>query len=213
MPRRPLLLAAGAGCLAAVLGLGLAVRQQAGWLDRAVPDAARPLLPPESRLVQVLSSEAGWPPGALLMTLLPLAAAAGFLVREIRRHGFPAVADRWRWLLPALAVLPVLYVLRVAFGRPGPGEVAHDGPLYVGAYPSGAAVAIGLGWTVGVLVVGAQWPRWRPWLLAAMALALVLHLLVRAVTGKHWATDILGSYLLAAGAFLLAAASRGRPGG
>ena len=108
--------------------------------------------------------------------------------------------------------LPALYALRVAFGRPGPGEVAHDGPLYVGAYPSGAALAVGLGWTVGVLVVGARRPRWRPWLLAAMALALVLHLLVRAVTGKHWATDVLGSYLLVAGAFLLAAASRARPG-
>jgi membrane-associated phospholipid phosphatase len=212
MPRRPLLLAAGAGCLAAVVGLGLAVRHQAGWLDRAVPDAARTLLPPESGLVQALSSEAGWPPGALLMAVLPPAAAAGFLAGEVRRHGVPAVVARWRWLLPALAVLPVLYALRVAFGRPGPGEVAHDGPLYVGAYPSGAALAMGLGWTVGVLVVGAQRPRWRPWLLAAMALALALHLLVRAVTGKHWATDILGSYLLAAGAFLLAAASRARPG-
>jgi membrane-associated phospholipid phosphatase len=212
MPRRALLLAAGAGCLAAVVGLGLAVRHQTGGLDRAVPDAARPLLPPESRLVQALSSETGWPPGALLMTLLPLVAAAGLLAGEIGRHGVPAVVARWRWLLPALAAVPVLYALRVAFGRPGPGEVAHDGPLYVGAYPSGAALAIGLGWTVGMLVVGAQRPRWRPWLLAAMVLALLLHLLVRAVTGKHWATDILGSYLLAAGTFLLAAASRARPG-
>ena len=161
--------------------------------------------------MEALGSEVGWPPGALLMALLPLAAAAGLLAGEVRQHGVPAVVARWRWLLPTVVALPALYALRVAFGRPGPGEVAHDGPLYVGAYPSGAALAVGLGWTVGVLVVGARRPRWRPWLLAAMALALVLHLLVRAVTGKHWATDVLGSYLLVAGTFLLAAASRARP--
>ncbi|HET9557012.1 MAG TPA: hypothetical protein VFS70_07725, partial [Actinomycetota bacterium] len=109
------------------------------------------------------------------------------------------------------AAVPVLDALRVAFGRPGPGEVP-DGSLYVGAYPSGAALAVGLGWTVGVLVVGAHRPSWRPWLLAAAGFALILHLLVRAVTDKHWATDILGSYLLVAGAFLLAGSSRARPG-
>jgi membrane-associated phospholipid phosphatase len=212
MPRRPLLLAAGAWCLAAVVGLGLAVRHQSNWLDRAAPEAARPLLPPESRLVEVLGSEVGWPPGVLLMALLPLAAAAGVLAGEARRRGVPAVVDRWGWLLPTVAVLPALYALRVAFGRPGPGEVAQEGPLYVGAYPSGAALAVGIGWTVGVLVVGSHRPRWRPWLLAAMALALVLHLLVRAVTSKHWATDVLGSYLLVAGAFLLAAGARAKPG-
>jgi hypothetical protein len=91
--------------------------------------------------------------------------------------------SRWRWLPLTVAAVPVHYALRVAFGRPGPGEVA-EGSLYVGAYPSGATLVV----------------------------ALALHLPVRAVTDKHWATDIVGSYLLAAGAFLLAGAFRARPG-
>jgi membrane-associated phospholipid phosphatase len=206
------MLAAGAGCLAAVAVIGLAVGHEASWLDRAAPDAARRLLPPDSGLVQMLSSEVGWPPGALLMALLPLLAAAGFLAGEVRRQGVPAVFARWRWVLLTIATVPVLYALRVAFGRPGPGEMIPEGTFYVGAYPSGAALAVGLGWAVGVLVVGAHRPRWRPWLLAATAVALVLHLLVRAVTDKHWTTDVVGSYLLVAGAFLLAGSSRAGPG-
>jgi membrane-associated phospholipid phosphatase len=205
------MLGAGIACLAAVAVLGLAAGHQATWLDRAAPDAARRLLPPDSRLVEVLSSEVGWPPGALLMALLPLVAAAGFLTGEVRQQGVAAVFARWRWVLLTTAAVPVLYALRVAFGRPGPGEVP-EGALYVGAYPSGTALAVGFGWTVGVLVVAAHRPRWRPWLLAATAVALVLHLLVRAVTDKHWATDVVGSYLLVAGAFLLASCSRPRPG-
>lgn len=205
------MLAAGAGCLAAVAVLGLAVGHRATWLDRATPDAARRLLPPESGLVEVLSSEVRWPPGAYLMALLPLVAAAGFLAGEVRQHGVRATFVRWRWLLLTVAAVPVHYALRVAFGRPGPGEVP-EGQLYVGAYPSGAALAVALGWTVGVLVIGAHRPRWRPVLLAVTAGALVLHLVVRAVTDKHWATDIVGSYLLAAGAVLLAGSSRARPG-
>jgi hypothetical protein len=104
------------------------------------------------------------------MALVPLVAAAGFLVGEVRQHGLPAVV--------ALALAAA-----DGRGRPGPGEVA-EGSLYVGAYPSGATQVV----------------------------ALALHLLVRAVTDKHWATDIVGSYLLAAGAFLLAGAFRARPG-
>jgi membrane-associated phospholipid phosphatase len=39
-------------------------------------------------------------------------------------------------------------------------------------------------------------------------IALVVHAAVRVVTHKHWATDILGSYLLVASAFLLAGVVR-----
>jgi hypothetical protein len=204
------MLAGGLGCLAAVALIGLAVGHRATWLDRAAPSAASRLLPPESRVVQVLSSEVGWPPGAYLMALLPVAVAAVFLAADVRRHGVPAVFRRWWWVLPTVAVVPVHYALRVAFGRPGPGEVP-DGPFYVGAYPSGTALAVGLCWTAGVLVVGAHRPRWRAWLLVATAIALVLHLAVRTVTDKHWTTDIVGSYLLVAGAFLLAGSSRAQP--
>jgi membrane-associated phospholipid phosphatase len=41
-------------------------------------------------------------------------------------------------------------------------------------------------------------------------IALVVHAAVCVVTHKHWATDILGSYLLVASAFLLAGIARPR---
>jgi membrane-associated phospholipid phosphatase len=94
----------------------------------------------------------------------------------------------------------------------GPVRVRSPaGGIYVGAYPSGTALAVGLGWTLCLVVAGALRPRWRPWLVALAAVVISVHAVVRAVTQKHWITDILGSYLLVAGAFLLAAASI--PGG
>jgi hypothetical protein len=69
------------------------------------------------------------------MALVPLVAAAGFLVGEVRQHGLPAVV--------ALALAAAdgrgrRGPLRAAGGvrPPGPGEVA-EGSLYVGAYRQG----------------------------------------------------------------------------
>lgn len=51
-------------------------------------------------------------------------------------------------------------------------------------------------------------PSWRRPLLAGGALALAVHAAARVAVGAHWLTDVLGSYLLAAGMALLAAPLR-----
>jgi membrane-associated phospholipid phosphatase len=204
--RRLGVMAAGLGCLAAAVLIGLVARSRGTWLDHGLPRAAGRLMPPDNRLVQVLSSELGWPSGAYLTALLPVAVAMALLAGEVRRRGPGPVLRRWRWVLLTLVAIPFHYVLRLAFGRPGPGEVAGDG-LYVGAYPSGAALAVGLGWMLCLVVAGELRPRWWPWLVAVAAVMVTVHAVARAVTDKHWVTDILGSYLLVAGAFLLAAST------
>jgi hypothetical protein len=115
--------------------------------------ARRRLLPPGNRVVEVLSSQ-DWPSGAYLTALLPVAITMVLLAGEARRQGLRPVLERWRWVLLTLVAIPVHYLLRVAFGRPGPREVAGGG-RYVGAYPSGTALAVGLGWTLCLLVAGA----------------------------------------------------------
>lgn len=202
------MVALGVVCLAAAALMGMVVAQgQAIWLDHALPGAARRLVEPSDLLVRVLSSESGWPHGSYLTALLPVGFTMAMLAGEVLRRGIRPVFDRWRWVLLTLLAIPVHYGLRVGFGRPGPDDPANE-TLVVGAYPSGAALAVGLGWTLCVVVVGADRPRWRPWLLAAAAVALFLHAVVRSLTDKHWASDILGSYLLVAAAFLFAGSTR-----
>jgi membrane-associated phospholipid phosphatase len=204
-------MAAGLGCLAATVLLGLVAHPRGTDLDHAMASATGRLAPPDNRVVELLSSEVVWPSGAYLTALLPVAVAVALLAGEVRRLGLRPVLGRWRWVLLTLLAIPVHYALRVAFGRPGPGEVSGGG-LYVGAYPSGAALAVGLGWVLCVVVAGELRPRWRPWLVALAVVVVTAHAAARAVTGKHWITDIVGSYLLVAGAFLLAAASTARGG-
>jgi membrane-associated phospholipid phosphatase len=198
---------AGIAFLAAGVLLGLTTLGQGMWLDHAIPGAVKRLLPPESALVRALSSELGWPHGAYATALLPVAATTVVLLGEVRRHGVRPGLDRWRWIPLTLAVIPAHYMLRIAFGRPGPGDPRADADL-VGSYPSGAALAVGLGWAFYLVVVGELRPRWRPWVMVLAVFALVIHAAVRVVTAKHWATDVLGSYLLVAGAFLLASTAR-----
>jgi membrane-associated phospholipid phosphatase len=187
--------------------ISLAVHDRVTWLDHTLPSVAGRLVSPQNLFVQVLSSEFDWPNGAYLTALLPVGVTMVVLVGEVRRHGVLAVFSGWRWVLPTLAAIPALYILRMAFGRPGPGEAPEQVEL-VGAYPSGAALAVALGWAVCLVVVGTLQPRWRAWLAVLTVLALIVHVVVRVVTSQHWATDILGSYLLVASAFLLAGAAR-----
>ncbi len=210
--RATVLAVAGVGCLVLVVLLGLAVGPRASGPDRDIKRVLRSPLdePPYRRAVRTLASETAWPYASYAMAVLPGAVAAALLAHEVWLRARPAVFGRWRWLLPALAALPLQHALRVAFWRSGPKV-----PLWSegarGAYPSGAAVLVALGWAVGVVVVGDLRPRWRPIGVALGVAALGLHAVARVTAQKHWATDILGSYLLAAGALLLAAAFASRP--
>jgi membrane-associated phospholipid phosphatase len=201
------MLALGVACLAAAALMGVVAQRQEIWLDHALPGTVGRLVSPGNLLVRILSSESGWPHGSYLTAVAPVAFTMAVLAVEARRRGLGPVVERWRWVLLTLLAIPVHYGLRVGFGRPGPDDAANQA-LVVGAYPSGAALAVGLGWALCVVVVGVDRPRWRPWLMAAAAVALFLHAVVRSLTDKHWASDILGSYLLVAAAFLFAGSTR-----
>jgi membrane-associated phospholipid phosphatase len=199
----------GLACISLVVLLGFAVGPRSSDPDRDLKRVLREPIDERHyrRTVRLLASETRWPHASYALALLPVAVAAALLVREVWLLRRPADRWRWRWrwLLPALAVLPLQHALRVAFWRAGPRV-----PLWSegdrGAYPSGAAVAVALGWAVGTVVVGDLRPRWRPAAATAAVVALSLHAAARITTQKHWATDILGSYLLVAGVLLLAAA-------
>jgi membrane-associated phospholipid phosphatase len=202
---------AGLALLTLVVLLGLAVGSRSTDPDRDVRRVLREPLDerPYRIAVRLLASETGWPHASYLIALLPLVLAGAVLAwdRWMRRQGVPLV--RWRWLSLLVMAVPIQYLLRVSFGRAGPNvPVWSEGAQ--GAYPSGAALLVGLGWSIGVVVISDLRPRWRPVLLVAAAVALGLHAWARIAAHKHWATDILGAYLLVASMLLLAAATRSR---
>jgi membrane-associated phospholipid phosphatase len=201
---------AGLACLSASVVLGFVTRRRETWFDQLVPTVARQFVPPHGTLVHLLGGEAYWPHGAYVTALAPVAVTVAVLGRQVHRDGLRPVLDRWRWVLLTVAAIPLHYAVRVALARPGPGELP-SGPPVVGAYPSGTAVAVGLGWVLCLVVVGGLRRRWRPWLVVAATIALLVHGIVRVITNKHWATDILGSYLLVIGAFLIAGTARPDP--
>jgi membrane-associated phospholipid phosphatase len=202
---------AGLALLTLVVLLGLAVGSRSTDPDRDVKRVLREPLDerPYRIAVRLLATETGWPHASYLIALLPLVLAGAVLAwdRWMRRQGVPLV--RWRWLSLLVMAVPIQYLLRVSFGRAGPNvPVWSEGAQ--GAYPSGAALLVGLGWSIGVVVISDLRPRWRPVLLVAAAVALGLHAWARIAAHKHWATDILGAYLLVASMLLLAAATRSR---
>jgi membrane-associated phospholipid phosphatase len=209
------LAAAGLGCLVAVVLLGVVVGPRSSGPDRDLKRLLREPLDerPYRRAVRILASETGWPHASYAMAALPVVLAGVLLVHDLSRR-LPGVRPgRWRWLLLTPLALPAQHLLRVLLDRTGPAVPWwSDGAR--GAYPSGAALLVALGWAVGGIVAWDLRPRWRPLLLVAAALALGLHAGARVAAQKHWASDVLGSYLLAAGVLLCAAATRPRaPGG
>jgi membrane-associated phospholipid phosphatase len=211
MRRRTGLAIAGLALLTLVVLLGLAVGSRSTDPDRDVRRVLREPLDerPYRIAVRLLASETGWPHASYLLALLPLVLAGVVLTWDgwARRQGVRLA--RWRWLSLLVIAVPIQHLLRVSFGRAGPNV-----PLWSegtqGAYPSGAALLVGLGWAIGVVVISDLRPRWRPLLLVAAAVALGLHAWARVAAHKHWATDILGAYLLVASVLLLAAATRSR---
>jgi membrane-associated phospholipid phosphatase len=211
MRRRVGLAIAGLALLTLVLLLGLAVGSRSTDPDRDVRRVLREPLDerPYRIAIRLLATETGWPHASYLIALLPLVLAGVVLSWDgwTRRQG--VCLARWRWLSLLVTAVPIQHLLRVSFARAGPNV-----PLWSegaqGAYPSGAALLVGLGWSIGVVVVSDLRPRWRPVLLVAAAVALGLHAWARVAAHKHWATDILGAYLLVASVLLLAAATRSR---
>jgi membrane-associated phospholipid phosphatase len=208
MRRRSPATLAGLGCLGLVVLLGLAVGQRSTVPDEHVRQLLQSPLPerPYQRAISVLATETGWPHAAYGMAMLPVVLAGVLLAADAVQGRAPQLRQ-WRWLALTLLAIPLQYGLRVAFNRAGPAV-----PLWAesdrGAYPSGAALLLALGWGIGLAVVAEVRPRWRPAAMAGAAVVLTLHAVARVAADKHWATDVLGSYLLAGGVLLLAAASR-----
>jgi membrane-associated phospholipid phosphatase len=211
MQRRAGLAIAGLALLALVVLLGFAVGSRSTDPDQDVRRVLREPLDerPYRIAVRILATETGWPHASYLTAVLPLVLAGAVVAWDRWARGQGIRLVRWRWLSLLVAAVPIQYLLRVGFGRAGPNV-----PLWAegaqGAYPSGAALLVGLGWAIGVVVISDLHPRWRPALFVAAAIALGLHAWARVAAHKHWATDILGAYLLVAAVLLLAAA-RSRP--
>lgn len=205
---------AGIACLVAVVAIGVAVGRGPlpdrldgdararlhGWLERRPPSF--------QEVLDKVAAERRSGHGTYLTAALPLlaaGAAAAVAALAAWRRGRPR-PRLWRWtpwLVALLLTVPVAYGLRVVFGRPGPGDLSVPAGSQ-GAYPSGGALLVALGWTIGGALLGWLRPSWRRPVLVLALLALAGHAFARVTVGDHWLTDVLGSYLLAAGAALLA---------
>ncbi len=213
--------AAGLGCLAAVLVLGVLVKHGATPLDETARRDLHGWLSQQRltrHVVGPIAHERGRYHGSYVTAALPLLSAAilaailsaGRLRREPdqgQARWSKLRARAWPWLgwsCILLSSLPLVEALRLAFDRPDPTESANPkSPL--GSYPSGAALLVALGWIIGGTVIMRLRPSWRRPLLAAGTLALAVHAAARVAVGAHWLTDVIGSYLLAAGMAILAA--------
>jgi hypothetical protein len=209
----------GVACLIAVVAIGVAVGRGPvpDRLDGEVRQHLHSWLERRSfqGLLGQVAAERRAGHGTYATAALPLLAAgvvAAVTALTARRGGGPRPqARRWAaWVVVLLLTVPLAYGLRVAFGRPGPGDLSVPTGSQ-GAYPSGGALLVALGWTIGGAVLVWLRPSWRRPVVALALLALAGHAFARVAVGDHWLTDVLGSYLLAAGVALLA--DRLRPRG
>ena len=208
-PPRRLLALLGLVAVAASLLLGVVVGRGGTGFDRALTPtwvcAGRTV----GTLCEALATERGWPFPVYATAAAPLL-VAGLLLRGARRAGAGLGARAWAWSLATLVTVPAQYLLSVSFGRVGPLVELQGSRDLEGAYPSGAAVLVAVAWSIAAVVIVRLRPAWPLRVAVLATIALVLHLVTRVVALKHWPTDILGSYLLAGGMLLLAAATRGR---
>lgn len=165
-------------------------------LDGQIRAGVQPRLPPNAAWMGIAGSLGDIGVAAAMMAI------AGLVAAQIRWRFWPLLLAAGN----LVAVEIMVYGVKAAVGRPGPG-VEADRTGYPGYFPSGhtatAAVATA---TVVFLVLASRWGAAR--LDRASTVALVAGLLVgvvaavRSVLGDfHWASDVLGG--LAAAAIVL----------
>lgn len=162
-------------------------------LDAQIRAGVQPRLPPNSAWMGIAGSLGDIGVAATVMAI------AGLVAAQIRWRFWPLLLAAGN----LVAVEIMVYGVKAAVGRPGPG-VEADRTGYPGYFPSGhtatAAVATA---TVVFLVLASRWGAAR--LDRASTVALVAGLVVgvvaavRSVLGDfHWASDVLGGLATAA---------------
>lgn len=120
---------------------------------------------------------------------------------------------RWESVMTVISVIGVSllsFVTKVSVGRPRPdGAVVHVSFLSSDAsFPSGHVLfyigLVGFLWFLSYTLLKRGWPRTL--LLVVLGAMLVLIGVSRIYLGAHWASDVLGSYLLGSAWLLLAIA-------
>ena len=176
----------GAGFLA----FGLAVQAGWPWIDAL-----------DARAAALLGR---WPP-----SLQPLATAATFLGEMLWLSAITVAITLWllRWRVGALAwgvLLTIVIqsvavrVLKDAFARARPAEATElvtSGLSFPSGHAAGSMLVYGLLWWLAAPCVA---PRWRgAWWFSGAVLILCVGA-SRVVLGAHFASDVLGGWLLAA---------------
>ena len=191
------------GYLAAALlfvGVGLigwaAARGQLLWLDGPL-SAALALRQGQSPDWLIAAMQAiSWPGGGVQRTLIVVAIALGLW----RWRG---AAAGWALALAALISNWVSGWLKISFARVRPDLVPHlDNVAGSLSYPSGHATSAAVVYLALALLSPAQW---RGRMLALAALLTFLTGLSRIMLGVHFASDVLGGWMLGAAFALLAA--------
>ena len=204
----PLLL--GAAAVAGALLLGVLVGRGGTALDEAVARSLGRWCDTRECLTvaDALATEGGWPYAVYATAALPLPVAGAVLLTGRGQPGRRARALARRLLVVLLVLVAAQVLLSQLYGRVGPDATASDPAT---AYPSGAALLVAFAWIGSGMVVVALRPEWRGTWWPLTACVLLVHGVVRVTVSKHWATDIIGSYVLVSGALTIAAAGLYRP--
>ncbi|WP_405015867.1 phosphatase PAP2 family protein [Kitasatospora sp. NBC_00070] len=193
-----LLVVAGAFTLASVPAGLLLVLIEAGWqplaeLDRAAAERLHAAVLEHPALLSVIRvlSDHVWDP--VTMRLAVAAAVGWLLYRRAWRLAAWAAATEIAAGLTGLLVK--LVVGRVRPSLPDPVALA---PGY--SFPSGHAMTAAASCAVLLLVLEPVVPRGLRWAARALAAVSVLGVgFTRVALGVHWASDVLGGWLLGAG--------------
>lgn len=144
--------------------------------------------------LHLLMAGVSYPDGTLLLPALVALAAVIFWVLGLRLEAIVVVG-----LSTVSAILDVLLKLLVARPRPATGLVEMFKRAMGSSFPSGHVLAYlafwGLLFSLGVILF-TGWRWWRIILLVVSASFVVLVGPSRIYLGDHWASDVLGSYLI-----------------
>lgn len=189
--RRICLVWLGVACVAAVVWVGLLLRDVVPPVDAWILDHL--YAAPESTAATIATAISGM--GTLLCLLaLVLVAATVLRRRRARAAGFVL-----RSLLLGVLCSSALFLQEVIL-RPGPAQQPE-----AATYPSGhTAVITAVAFTVFILS-GRLGPRWRLAALWGGATAVVLVSASRVVLAEHWLIDVAAAILAAVGVGLAAA--------